>query len=469
MAIPATAQTSSADAPLGATKTLVGFAASLRYEHMTEAERKATRRHVLDTLGACLAGVTQDVPQLAAGLLDDLIRPGRIPVPGLKRRYDVLSAAYISGTSGHGLEVDDGYRAGSVHPGTVVVPAVLAASHGTACSGRDLMRAVAIGYEASGRLAAAIHPRSRRRGYHNTPVVGVLAAALAVGALRGLDEQRLEQALGIAASSAAGLFGFLHGGGEVKRLHAGFAAREGLLAALLAERGMTGPVDVLEGRDGFFQAFAGDDVRLTLAGAPGDPQRAPLAISQCYIKPHSCCRHFHAAIDALLDMRKAEHLAPDAVARVEVGTYAIAAEHAHTGWQDMASAQMSFPFTMAVALAHGQVDVPSYLPDARRDPTVLAHCGKVSIAVDEECERIYPGVRAARVAVTTTSGQRHERMVREPFGSPTHPLSDEMLAEKFRKLAEPTLGVRRARALERMVMTLDELPEAARLIERSAL
>jgi 2-methylcitrate dehydratase PrpD len=229
----------------GATKRLVRFAAGLGYADLTEAERKAIRRHVLDTLGACLAGSRGEAAQIAAAVLRDVTAPGQFCAPGMKERFDILTAAFLAGGSCHGIELDDGYRAGSLHPGTVVIPALLAAIQDGTYDGRQFMTAVAVGYETQCRIGEAMHPRTRERGFHNTSIAGVFAAAVAVGKLRGLDESTLEQALGIAGSSASGLFAFLHGGGEIKRLHPGHAAREGLFAVLLAERGMTGPVDVL--------------------------------------------------------------------------------------------------------------------------------------------------------------------------------------------------------------------------------
>ena len=272
------------------TRLLAVFAAGLRYDDLTDAERRAAGRHLLDTIGACLSGASSRPTRLAAGLADEIGRTGNVPVPGLPGRYDVLTSAWLCGTSAHGLEVDDGYRAGSVHPGAVVVPAVLAAAFGQGMSGERMIAAIAVGYEFSTRLAEAIHPASRLRGFHNTPVVGVLAAAAAVGSLRGQSADCIEQGLGIAASSAAGLFAFLTNGGEIKRLHAGFAAREGLQAALLAERGMTGPTGVLESADGFFQAYGGQPITEGPPPAPGRrvPQHHPL-LSQalCLLPPYS--------------------------------------------------------------------------------------------------------------------------------------------------------------------------------------
>src|SRR5207245_3314582 len=226
------------------------------------------RRHVLDSVGVMIAGAVGEVATRAEAELGATRPPGRIPVPGRARRADLIDAAFLGGTAAHGIELDDGFRQGSVHPGCVVVPAVLALGYDRHADGRALMEAIVAGYEAVIAIGRACHPDLRQRGFHPTAAVGVFGSAAAVGKLRGLSADALANALGLAASSAAGLFAFVNGGGDIKRLHAGHAAREGLQAALLAEQGVEGPPDVIEARDGFMQAFAfgrADKARAALA------------------------------------------------------------------------------------------------------------------------------------------------------------------------------------------------------------
>lgn len=445
----------------GATAWLATLAATLNFDDMDAAGQHALHRHTLDTLAACIAGSNQPVTRIAEQVLSQFSGPPTVPVPGNTRRFDALSAAYLIGGAAHGLEVDDGARAGSVHPGVVVLPPLLAAVPLGSYDGKTLLSAIAAGYEVAVRVGEAIHPASRRRGFHNTSVAGVFAAAAAVGRLRGLSAATLEQAFGIAASSAAGLFAFLHGGGEIKRLHPGHAAREGLLAVLLAEQGMTGPEGVLEIRDGLFQAFSDsrDRPRLTASVAT----RGSWAVSQCYIKPYACCRHLHPAVDGVLDIVAREAIAPGDISVVEVGTYAIAADHAHTGWQDMATAQMSFPFVLAGAMLGGAMGLEDFSPAARSDPARTALCAKVRVHVDDECETTYPDKRSARVKLTTRAGAVHERFVPEPYGAPANPISDEALAAKFTGLVTPVLGAERAARIKALVADLANLAHAGDL------
>jgi 2-methylcitrate dehydratase PrpD len=447
------APTKRIDQAADATRALVRFATGLRYENLAEDERRHVRRHVLDTIGAALAGSNQNVCRIICETFKASGLSGSSVVPGTTSSFDPLSAVYAMATAAHGLEVDDGYRAGSVHPGAVVVPTALIFAANEGCDGPTFMVAVAAGYEASTRIAEAVHPQSRQRGFHNTSVVGPLAAALTLGVLHGQSGDTLEQALGIAASSSAGLFAFLHGGGEVKRAHAGHAAREGALAALLAERGLTGPVGVLTERDGLFQAFSSPDqaaVRFKISQRPD-----LLAVTHCYMKPYACCRHLHPAIDAVRQIVSDHKLSLSDVSAVDIGTYAIAAEHAHTGWGDMASAQMSFPFCIGVALAGRSLDMADFGDAARKDDATLSGARKVRVTVDQTCEANYPAARSALVKISTTSGRTFEQLVDDPYGSSTNPLDDAAVTMKFMRLASPVLGAARAREAAQAIGKLD--------------
>ena len=444
------------EAAVGPTQQLTRFACSLAFADLDARTRHSARRHILDTIGACVAGSGQRATEIAEAVIADAVPAGDVPVPGRRRRADALSAAYLAGASIHGLELDDGFRAGAVHPGAAVLPAALVTAYRLDASGEALLTAVTAGYEVVARLAAAAHPDMRWRGFHPTSTCGVFGAAAAVGSLRGFDRDTMQNAFGLAASSAAGLFAFVGGGGDVKRLHPGHAAREGLMAALMAERGMEGPPDVLECADGFFHAFAGGE------GGANDHANMfagwrSFAITECYIKPYACCRHFHAALDAMLDIVRTHDLEPGAVREVRVATYRMAAAHAGAGWDNMATAQLSFPFVMATGLNKRRVALGDFSEACRNDPRVTADCAKIVVAIDPECEAKYPAARPAKVTVVTTDGRAFDGEVDEPLGSALNPLGDEALSAKYRDIAGAVIGAEQAQETLAMLWRLDEL------------
>jgi 2-methylcitrate dehydratase PrpD len=449
----------------GATAAIVEFVGELRHPALPDEVRHYARRHLLDTIGVMIAGAGSDVATRAEAVLAAVRPAGRIPVPGRARRADLIDAAFLGGTAAHGIELDDGFRQGSVHPGCVVVPAVLALGYDRHADGRAVMEAIVAGYEVVIAIGRACHPDLRQRGFHPTAAVGVFGSAAAAGKLRRLSAHALANALGLAASSAAGLFAFVNGGGDIKRLHAGHAAREGLQAALLAEQGVEGPPDVIEARDGFMQAFAfgrADKARpITL------PPAAAFGITDCYIKPYPCCRHIQPAVEALIGLVNDEAIASDEVQRIDVATYRIAAEHAETGWDDFASAQLSFPYLMGLALKFRAVKFEHFSEQTRRDPAFGAIARKLNVTAPADVDRLYPQLRPARVTVTTARGS-FTRQADEALGSRIVPLDDAGLTAKFLDLVGPVLGAARAKDLGERLWSLEEISDVAALVESMA-
>lgn len=441
------------------TAALVEFVAELRYAAIPDEARHYARRHLLDTVGVMIAGAGGDVASRAEAVLAAARPAGRIPVPGRARRADLIDAAFLGGTAAHGIELDDGFRQGSVHPGCVVIPAALALGCARRSNGQALMEAIVAGYETVIAIGRACHPDLRQRGFHPTAVVGVFGAAAAAGKLGTLSRERLANAFGLAASSAGGLFAFVNGGGDIKRLHAGHAAREGLQAALLAEQGVEGPPGVIETRDGFMQAFA----RADKARAVALPPAAPFGITDCYIKPYPCCRHIQPAVEALIGVLTDENIASDEVERIEVATYRIAAEHAETGWDDFASAQLSFPYLIALALKFRAIKFEHFADEVRHDPSLAAIARKLAVTAPPDVDRLYPQLRPARVTVTTARG-RFTRQADEALGSRLVPLDDVALKTKFLDLVGPVLGAARAKDLAERLWSLDAISDVAPLV-----
>src|SRR6202140_5526539 len=367
---------------LGASEAVVSFVSGLRFGALSDEVRHYARRHLLDTVGVMIAGAGGEVAARAEAVLAAVRPPGRIPVPGRVRRADLIDAAFLGGTAAHGIELDDGFRQGSGHPGCVVVPAVLALGYDRRISGAKLIGALVAGYEAEIAIGRACHPDLRQRGFHPAAAVGVFGAVMAAGKLRGLPHDQLANALGIAASSAAGLFAFVNGGADIKRLHAGHASREGLQAALLAEQGIEGPPGVLEARDGFMQAFAFG--RIDKARPIALPPATGFGITDCYIKPYACCRHIQPAVEALIGLCADEKISADEVTRIDVDTYRIAAEHADTGWDDYAGAQLSFPYLIGLALRFGAIRLEYFGDEMRRDPVFREIARKLNVVATPE-------------------------------------------------------------------------------------
>src|SRR6266568_2539564 len=437
----------------GATSTIVTFAGTLRYADLSVEVRYYARRHLLDTVGVMIAGAPGDVATNAETMLAGVRSGGNVPVPGRTRRHDVLDAAFLGGTAAHGIELDDGYRVGSAHCGCTVIPAALSIGYERGISGARLIEAVVAGYEVAICLARACAPDLRQRGFHPTSAVGPLGTAVAIAKIRDLNAAQIADALGIAASASAGLFAFVNGGADIKRLHAGHASREGIQAALLAELGVQGPPNVVEARDGFMQAFAfGRSDRPRAIALPPD---AAFGITDCYIKPYACCRHIQPAVEALFGLLNDENIKADDISHVDVETYRIAAEHAHTGWDDYASAQLSFPYLMGLAARYRGIKVEHFNAATRNDPAFAEFAKRLTITAPAEIDGLYPKLRPARVTVTTGRG-KFTRQADEALGSRIVPLDDKGLRAKFNDLVAPVLGPPAAEELDRQLWAIED-------------
>ncbi len=450
----------------GATDALVQFASGLRYEALSEEVRHYARRHLLDTIGVMIAGAGGTIATQAENVIKAVRPAGKIPVPGRARRADLLDAAFLGGTAAHGIELDDGYRHGSAHCGCVVIPAALAVATDRKADGKALITAVVAGYETNIALARACAPDLRQRGFHPTSAVGPFGAAVATVKLRGLSAAQLANALGIAASSAAGLFAFVNGGADIKRLHAGHASREGIQSALLAEQGTEGPPHVIESRDGFMQAFAFG--RIDKARPIKLPPAVEFGITDCYIKPYACCRHIQPAVEATFQLLNDKNIPFEDIKKVEVETYKIAAEHAHVPWDDFASAQLSFPYLVGLAARYRGVKFEHFDDKTRKDPAFAEFARKLTISAPAEIDQLYPKLRPARVTVHTAQG-KFVRQADEAWGSRQVPLDDAGLIEKFLGLVAPVMGDARAKALSDKLWNVAQIADIAPLADELAL
>lgn len=444
----------------GATGQIARWAAGQGRDQVPGPVGAHVRRLLLDHLGGVIAASRYRAARLVADY-------AMLACPGQEATavgFGLLSAdgaALVNGTAAHSLEVDDGYTPGAVHPSAVVFPAVLAAAQRHGCEPERVVAAASAGLELTCRIAAAGHPATWRAGFHNTSLAGVLGATAGVGVLLRLDHATMEHALGIAASHAGGLFAFLGHDAEIKRLHAGKAARDALASAELAARGLTGPPGVLEGAKGYFAAFAGGhhDPAALIGGLGTD-----WVMLRTYVKPYPCCRHLHGPIDATLQLRAGRGPGPDDdVTAIEVGTYEVAAKHSATTVGSLLGAQMSIPHAVAVAWLRGAVGMTEFEPPAWTSDQVRALTAKVSVTVDPAADAAYPGQRPATVTVRRAGRPALTAHVAQPYGEPGNPVSDEALAEKFGRLCAPVIGAARVRETIDAIRNLADLSFLARL------
>lgn len=368
---------------------------------------------VLDTF-ACALGAWNTEP---ARIL------GKVAPPEMG---DVARRAFYLGGLSHILEMDDLHRDSVTHPGTVVVPAAWALACEHDLGGKAFLKAVLAGYEACCRVGMAVGKR-HYRVWHNTATCGPFGSAMAAAELLGLDEDRTVWALGNAGTQSSGLWEFLATGAMSKHLHTARAAESGVLAALLAKEGFTGPESILEGEKGFFAGLCPDPLPEAVTA---DPDR-PWALAKTSIKPWPCCRHTHPAIDAALELHG--KLRGEPPARVRVGTYRAALDVCDRPLpQDPYSAKFSLQHCVAIALKEGEVIQSSF--DASARERIAEERARVDIDVDAGIEGAYPNAWGAEITVETGAGERVSAVRHDAKGDPENPVSAADLSAKARTL-----------------------------------
>jgi 2-methylcitrate dehydratase PrpD len=377
-------------------------------------------------------------------------------------------AALANGTFGHGLDFDDTHTESVVHVSASVVPAALAACEERRASGRDFLLAVALGMEANVRIGLVARGGFHDRGFHPTGVCGTFAAALIAGKVSGLDERRLVDALGLANSQAAGSLEFLTDGSWAKRIHGGWAAHSGLVAARLAAAGFSGPKGALDGRFGLYRSHLGDEgwdlTRLT----HGLGQRWEMLNTG--LKPYPCCHYNHAFADCVAVLRAKHALKADDVERVECMLSSrevpIICEPESTKKtpQNDYDAKFSLPYAVASMLVRGHLDVDDFTEAAIRDVAVLSVAQRVSYRDDPDSD--FPARFPGWVRMHLKDGRVVEH--REPInrGSAENPLSDDDVRKKFRRNATRVMAAEQAEAVIEAVDRIERAEDLKELSDR---
>ncbi|MDE1996585.1 MAG: MmgE/PrpD family protein [Rhizobiaceae bacterium] len=445
------------------TEILAGHLCSTGFDAFPGRTIHKAKLHILDTLGAAIAGSTSSETRAMLEILDIQGRAGRSPLWGLPVAADARTAALVNGVSAHAYELDD--SGGCDHSGAVVLPAVLAALGNLdhLVSGKELLRSVLLGYEVGRRVLEAVggYEEHNGLGWHSTGTCGAFGAAAAVGAMLCLDEGSMASALGTACSFAGGTWAFIHNGSSTKKLHAGRAAEGGLMAAYLAKSGFEGP-------DSVFAADRWGSFLATFGGGKGDPQALVRdfgenwRLDRCSIKPHATCRGTHAAIDALELMLQQHGLAAEDIAAIEVDISRF--QYGMCGGKRVASraeAQMSLPYALAARLRYGKVFLAELEAEAWSAPEIGHLIDRIDVRID-------PAMRdedEPAITVVTASGARHRMIVAFPLGGPQNPLSDDRLIAKYAELAGMVLPAEKVEAIKDFVLDLENRGDARGLLD----
>ena len=345
-------------------------------------------------------------------------------------------------------------------------------SESLSLSGKAVLEAVAAGLEVNARLGLAAGDGFHKRGFHPTSVCGALAASHVAARLMGQDVGGLTQAMGIVGSMASGIReAYLGGGTWTKRLHPGWAAHAGILAARLAARGFTGPVQVLEGRFGLYNAMLGPaawDAAAPVAGLGTEWQ-----IRNIGFKPYPCGVVIHPFLDGLRAVMNEHALRPDDLDRIHCliapGALQTVCEPAAEKLQpaNEYQAKFSLQFCLAALAIQGDLTLDTFQSTTVQDPQILGLARRVTFEPDPS--QPYPRQYTACLVVTTRDGRRLSRVESATRGSLERPMTTDEVRQKFRSNAARALEQEHIALLEERALSLETLPDVTELLELSTL
>jgi 2-methylcitrate dehydratase PrpD len=377
-----------------AAREIAVWAAGLGAGDVPDDVRGAAELHALDAAGCALAAHGVGEGTAVRALATEEAGAPQATAIGVPERVPAATAALVNGTLAHSLDFDDTHDEAVCHVSAVVTPAALATGEAVGASADDVLTAIVAGNEVVCRVGAAAQHGFHARGFHPTSVCGVFGATVAAAKLRGLDADGIERAVGLAGSTASGLFAYLSDGSPTKPLHAGWAAAAGMRAAILAEHGLRGPSAIFEDRFGLLAAYADADGPVVVADLGSRWETPKIAF-----KAYPACHYIHGALDALRD---AGPLRAEDVTRVdatiaEAGAAIVAETHPKTPY----GARFSLAYALAAQLVDGRVDAATRADRIHMDTWP---------AGDE------PSTFAGGVRVTLADGSTRSAQVDVPYG-----------------------------------------------------
>lgn len=446
------------------TQKIASFIVETDYEHIPQEAIRNAKNAMVDCLGIALASSTESAVQVVA---EQLRRMGAVSEAGvICQGFKTVAelAAWVNGTACHTLDYDDvfpsevGYNC---HPTVAILPAILALGEKYRISGKNTLLAYIIGIETESRIGLACGRQQSELGWHPTPILGSIGAAAAAAKVLGLTTAQVQMALGIAGSLAGGLrqnFGTM-----TKSLHAGNAARNGVVAGLLAKNRFTANKDILDGPFGFCSVFsAGKGLELAeVARDLGDSWHTVLpGIS---VKPYPSCRATHSGIDAILHLKKKYYIEANEVAEVTCNVSPmipdIAMQHKPI---DALEGKFSLEYCVAIALLDGEVSLKQFTDEKVLNTEVQNLIQKIRLAHPPNWPT---GVNLTQeVMVKLKDGREYSHRVDTPKGDPKNPMTDEEILTKFKDCASLAPVPLEAEHLLEMIHKIESLDDITELM-----
>ncbi|MDQ8728291.1 MmgE/PrpD family protein [Bradyrhizobium sp. LHD-71] len=442
---------------------LGGLIASFTTEQVTPKALEQARTCILDTIGVTLAGAGEPCTRILKETPGVADAPGKALIMGTARRTSALDATLVNGTAAHALDFDDFSGELGGHQSVPLVPLLFALADERGATGRALITAYVVGVETEIRIARAVNFHHYDKGWHPTATLGIFGAVAAAAHLMKLDPQRTAMALSIAASLASGLkanFGTM-----TKPLHIGQCGRNGLLAALLAERGFDASLNAMEHRQGFLDVFNGKGTYDVEKIFENWAEPLEIAAASIGLKQYPCCGSTHSAIFMMQELRREHGLRPDDVAHITLLPHGRRLRHTDTPQpQSSLEAKFSVQYVCARALKDGAVRLKDFEGEAHFDP-VITRLLKITEAkphpeMRDDAEQQW----GSEVIVELKDGRTVRRRIENLTGrGGEYPMSSQELWDKFSDCAGRVLPREQVAPLFECLETLEEASDVAQV------
>jgi len=422
------------------TAAMSQWAAGLKFEQLSPEAVYQAKRFLLDSIGCALGGYQQHDVTIALEVLSEIAGAGNATVIGSGGQMDAVSASLANALMIRCMDYNDIYwKQDPSHPSDIF-PAAIACCERAGSDGRELIIGLVLGHEFEMRLCEAAFPGIRERGWHHATLTAFVSPIVA-GRMLHLSAAQMQHAIGISASARATLGAVTAGKlTMMKNTVDPLATQSGVLAALLAERGYTGPEHVIDGKEGLVHCFGPEWKLNVLTDGLGESWR----ITQCGMKAFPTEALTHTPISAVLALVKDNDLRPEQIAKVHIRTTArgadILSDPSKYDPHTKETADHSLPYVIAAAVAERQVTPLQFTPAKIVDPVIRAQLRKVQVVADAEIEKVFPELQRVTVRIHTIDGCEFTTQLDYPKGDPRNPLTDKEVEEKFEALAGPVMS-----------------------------
>jgi len=440
------------------------WASGLQFKDISPDAVYQAKRFLLDSLGCALGGYQQHDVKIALEVLDEVAGPGPATVIGTGRRIDPVSASLANALMIRCMDYNDIYwKQDPSHPSDIF-PAAIACCERARTDGKELIVGLVLGHEFEMRYCEAAFPGIRERGWHHATLTAFVSPIVAGRALH-LPWEQIQHAIGISASRHCTLGAVTAGKlTMMKNTVDPMATQSGVFAALLAEKGYTGPEHVVDGKEGLAHVFKPEWKLDLLTEGLGASWR----ITQCGMKAFPTEALTHTPISAVLDLVKSNDLHPDQVEKIQIRSLARAADilsdPSKYDPRSKETADHSLPYVIAAALVDRQVTPSQFTMDKIMDPAIRAQLQKVEVVADPEIEKVFPALQRVIVNINTTDGRCFNRQLDYPKGDPRNPLTDQEVEEKFAALADGVLTNGAQKRLKEAIWNLERVGSVSELI-----